>query len=125
MDLQSAGEERMLQLNELDEFHHDAYENAQIYKEKTKMWHDKNITKKKFEVGQKVLLYNSSLRLFPRKLKSRWSRPFMVTEVYPYGAVEISHEEKGTFKVNGQRLKSYIDGALSCKSLPIKLDIPE
>ncbi|XP_031264677.1 uncharacterized protein LOC116123024 [Pistacia vera] len=125
MDLQVTREERMLHLNELDEFHHDAYENAFIYKAKTKMWHVKHIAKKNFEVGQKVLLYNYRLRLFPEKLKSRWSGPFIVTQVYPYGAVEISHEEKGTFEVNRQRLKLYIDGALSCKSLPIKLDIPE
>ena len=97
MDLEAIGEERMLKLNELDEFRHDAYENARIYKEKTNMWHDKHITKKNFEVGQKVLLYNSRLRLFLGKLKSRWSRPFIVTEVYLYGAVEISHEENGTF----------------------------
>ncbi|XP_031254791.1 uncharacterized protein LOC116112809 [Pistacia vera] len=125
MDLQATGDERMLKLNELDEFRHEAYENARIYKENTKMWHDKHIMKKNFEVGQQVLLYNSRLRLFPGKLKCRWFGPFIVTQVYPYGAVEISHEENGTFKVNGQRLKSYIDGALSCESLPIKLDILE
>ncbi|XP_031280658.1 uncharacterized protein LOC116139127 [Pistacia vera] len=125
MDLQATREERMLQLNEMDEFHHQAYENARIYKEKTKMWHDKHIVKKNFEVGHKILLYNSRLRLFPGKLKSRWSKPFIVTQVHPYGVVEIFHEQKGTFKVNGQRLKPYIDGPLSCRILPIKLDILE
>ena len=47
---------------------------------------------------------------FPGKLRSRWSGPFTVTQVFPSGAIEISHEEKGTFKVNGQRLKHYEDG---------------
>ncbi|XP_031249400.1 uncharacterized protein LOC116107240 [Pistacia vera] len=125
MDSQAAGEERLLQLNELDEFRHQVYENAKIYKEKTKMWHDRHIMKKKFEVGQKDLLCNSRLRLFLRKPKSRWFESFIVTKVYPYGAIDISHEQKGTFKVNRQRLKPYINGALSCKTLPIRLDILE
>ena len=92
----------------MDEFRHDAYKNVQIYKEHTKKWHDKNIVKREFYVGQQVLLYSSRLHLFPRKLKSRWTGPYTVTKVYPYGAVEISHESKGTFKVNGHRLKHYI-----------------
>ncbi|XP_031279269.1 uncharacterized protein LOC116137721 [Pistacia vera] len=124
MDLKAAREERILTLNELDEFRLDAYENARIYKEKTKRWHDKHIWKKDFEVGQKVLLFNSRLRLFPEKLKSRWLGPFTVSRVHPYGAVEVSHEEKGTFIVNGQRLKPYVVGMMSCKSIPIRLDIP-
>ena len=69
----------MLQLNELDEFFNEAYENARIYKEKMKAWHDKQIARKEFEAGQQVLLFNSRLKLFLRKLKSRWSGPFTVT----------------------------------------------
>ena len=52
-----------------------------------------------------MLLFNSRLRLFLGKLKSRWSGPFKITKVLPYGAVEIMHPEKGTFQVNGQKLK--------------------
>ena len=66
------------------------------------------IQKREFEVGQKVLLFNSRLKLFPGKLKSRWSGPFTVTKVYPYGAVEISDKTTGAFKVNGQRPKPYL-----------------
>ncbi|XP_061344040.1 uncharacterized protein LOC133290013 [Gastrolobium bilobum] len=76
-----ANEKRLLQLHELDEFRLAAYENARIYKEKTKRWHDKKIAPKEFEPGQQVLLYNSRLRLFPGKLKSRWSGPFVVKKV--------------------------------------------
>ncbi|XP_031266941.1 uncharacterized protein LOC116125348 [Pistacia vera] len=76
MDLRAAGEERMLTLNQLDEFRHEVM------------------------------------------------RMLGFTKVYPYGSVEVSHEEKGTFKVNGQRLKPYIDGVISCKSVAIRLDIP-
>ena len=70
MDNTLAGEKRLLQLSELDEFRNEAYENARIYKEKTKAWHDKHITRKEFTAGQQVLLFNSRLKLFPGKLKS-------------------------------------------------------
>ncbi|XP_071925471.1 uncharacterized protein [Coffea arabica] len=89
MDFNFAGEKRLLELSELEEHRLHAYENAKIYKEKIKYWHDKHIIPKKFQVGQHVLLFNSRLRLFPGKLKSRWSGPFEVTQVFPYGAVEI------------------------------------
>nr|XP_009794711.1 PREDICTED: uncharacterized protein LOC104241466 [Nicotiana sylvestris] len=88
MDGDLAGEKRLLQLNELDEFRLHAYENAKLYKEKTNRWHDKNIQHREFEPGQEVLLFNSRLKLFPGKLKSRWSGPFVVVSVKPHGAVE-------------------------------------
>lgn len=72
-DLSKAGESRILQLHELDEFRNFAYENAKIFKEKTKKWHDKKIQNREFREGQLVLLFNSRLKLFPGKLKSRWS----------------------------------------------------
>ena len=109
-DMQLAGEKHLLQLNELEEFRLDAYENARIYKERTKRWHDKHIVRRELEVGQKVLLFNSRLRLFPGKLKSRWSGPFEIVKVYPHGAVDIKNLSGETFKVNGQRLKLYIEG---------------
>ena len=65
MDSKVAREKRLLQLNELDEFHNEAYENARIYKEKTKPWHDKHIMRREFAPGQQVLLFNSRLQLFP------------------------------------------------------------
>ena len=99
MDSTLAGEKRMLQLSKLDEFRNKAYENACIHKEKTKAWHNKHIVMKEFDVGQQVLLFNSRLKLFPRKLKSRWSGPFTVTQVFPHGGVAVTHLEKGTFKV--------------------------
>ncbi|XP_070046068.1 uncharacterized protein [Nicotiana tomentosiformis] len=81
MDMDSAGENRLLQLNELDEFRLHAYENAKLYKEKTKRWHDKHIQHREFEPGQEVLLFNSRLKLFPGKLKSRWAGPFVLVEM--------------------------------------------
>ncbi|CAN6704221.1 unnamed protein product [Malus baccata var. baccata] len=89
MDLAAAGLRRKLQLCELDEIRNEAYENARIYKEKTKAFHDKMIRAKTFAIGQKVLLFNSRLRLFPGKLRSKWVGPFIVTNVFPHGAVQI------------------------------------
>ena len=63
-----------------------------------------------FKPGQQVLLFNSRLKLFQGKLKSRWSGSFMITQVFPYGSVELMHSERGRFKVNGQRVKPYLGG---------------
>lgn len=65
MKMDESGEHRKLQLQELEKIHNDAYERARIYKEKTKAFHDKMISRREFKVGQKVLLYYSRLHLFP------------------------------------------------------------
>ena len=109
-DFKKVVEKRMLQLNELDEIRQDAYENSKLYKEKVKRWHDANLREKEFKRGDQVLLFNSSLRLFLKKLKSRWSGPFQVTKVHSYGAVEMMTSKWESLKVNGQRLKKYCGG---------------
>ena len=92
----------MLQLNELDELRRNAYDSSRIYREKTKAWHDKHLMhNEELKPGQQVLLFNSRLKLFPGKLRSRWSRLFVITQVFPYGSVELMHPERGGFKVNG------------------------
>ncbi|KAL5560408.1 hypothetical protein UlMin_036619 [Ulmus minor] len=106
-DLLATGEKRLLQLNEMEEFWNNAYENAKIYKEKTKKWHDRHIQKRDFKEGQQVLLFNSRLKLFPGKLRSQWSGPFTVNKVLPSGEIEVKHPSKGIFTVNGQQLKHY------------------
>ncbi|KAH9718388.1 hypothetical protein KPL71_022206 [Citrus sinensis] len=89
MELDAAGQHRKLQLQELEEIRNDAYKSSRIYKEKTKAFHDKQILRKNFEVGQKVLLFHSRLKLFP---------------------VEIRSLKTGkAFKVNGHRLKPYYE----------------
>ena len=109
MSLDEAGLHRKLQLSELEELRNEAYESARIYKEKTKIFHDKMIQRKNFEVGQKVLLYHSRLRLFPGKLRSRWIGPFEIVEVFSHGAVVIKKSNGEIFKVNGHRLKPYLE----------------
>ena len=112
LDLKAAGEQRLLQLQELEELRLDSYENARIYKERTKRWHDQHIQRRVIRVRDQVLLYNSRLKLFPGKLKSRWTGPFTVTFVAPHGAVEIWSAAAGTFKLNIQSLKIYHAGHL-------------
>ncbi|KAL4311370.1 hypothetical protein GQ457_01G014760 [Hibiscus cannabinus] len=109
MDWENARKKCLLDLNEIEEFCAAAYDNAKIYKDKTKRWHDKKLLPRQFLPAQPVLLYNSCLRLFPGKLKSRWSRPFEVVKPYSHGAVILKSITDGSeFKVNGQRLKHYV-----------------
>ena len=112
-DFQAAREKRLLQMNELEELRNEAYNNARIYKEKTKRWHDQKILRREFKLEEQVLLYNSRLKLFPRKLKSRWSGPYIVITSTPIGVVTLKNESGNEFKVNGQRLKHYLGGSIN------------
>ncbi|GJU87970.1 reverse transcriptase domain-containing protein [Tanacetum coccineum] len=109
-DVQTAGDHRKVQLNELNELRDQAYENSLIYKEKTKRVHDAKIKNRVFNVGDRVLLFNSRLKIFSGKLKTRWSGPFTITQVFPYGTIELSQNSGPNFKVNGHRLKHYFGG---------------
>nr|GEY23124.1 reverse transcriptase domain-containing protein [Tanacetum cinerariifolium] len=88
----------------------EAYENSVIYKERLKKLHDSKIKKRIFNVGDQVLLFNSRLNIFSRKLKTRWSGPFTITRVFPYGTIELSQSDGPNFKENGHRVKHYFDG---------------
>ena len=111
-DFQVVKEKRLLQMNELEELRNEAYDNARIYKEKTKRWHDQKILRREFKAGEQVLLYNSRLKLFPRKLKSRWSGSYTVLTSTPFGAVTLKTESGNKIKVNGKRLKHYLKGSI-------------
>ncbi|CAN6723272.1 unnamed protein product [Malus baccata var. baccata] len=121
----TAGEKRKLQLNKLEEIRNDAYENAKIYKDKTKKFHDAHILRKDFQPGHKVLLFNSRLKLFPGKLKSRWNGPYHVVQVHLHGAVDIQNMQTGfVFKVNGHRLKLYKESLYDLAKDSITLNEP-
>jgi hypothetical protein len=106
-----AGERRKGQLHELEESRNNAYHLNKLYKEKVKAYHDGKVRHKEFHVGQMVLLFNSRLKLFPGKLKSKWSGPFVVKEVRNYGAIVIEDpKSQESWTVNGQRLKVYHSG---------------
>nr|GEU94351.1 reverse transcriptase domain-containing protein [Tanacetum cinerariifolium] len=93
-----------------------AYENSLIYKERTKKLHDSKIKNRIFNVGDQVLLFNSRLKIFLEKLKTRWSGPFTITQVFPYGTVELSQPNGSNFRVNGQRVKHYFGGDIPSKN---------
>lgn len=90
-----------------------------------KVFHDKQIMRKSFTPGQKVLLFNSRLHLFPDKLRSRWSGPFIVHTVFLHGEIEIKNLKNSvTFKVNGQRLKPYLEYQPQGENTEINLSDP-
>ncbi|GJU28469.1 reverse transcriptase domain-containing protein [Tanacetum coccineum] len=105
-----SGDHCKVQLNELSELRDQAYENSLIYKEKTKKIHDAKIKNQEFHIGDRVLLFNFRLKILSGNLKSRWSGPFTVAEVFPYGTVELSQPDGSNFKVNGHRIKHYFGG---------------
>ena len=126
MNLAEAGAHWKLDLQELEEIRNEAYENSLIYKERSRVFHDQQILRKTFEVGQKVLLYQFKLKQFLGKLRSRWIGPFIVTHVFPYGAVEIqSVKTDNKFVVNGHRLKHYYEGFPGREIETIHLDAPQ
>nr|GEY27433.1 reverse transcriptase domain-containing protein [Tanacetum cinerariifolium] len=118
-DLKTAGNHQKLQLNELNELCDQAYENLLIYKERTKKLHDDKIKNRIFNVGDQVLLFNSRLKIFTGKLKSRWSGTFTIFEIYPYGTAKLIPPDGCNFKVNCHRLKHYHGGD------PPPLEIPD
>ncbi|GJS03469.1 reverse transcriptase domain-containing protein [Tanacetum coccineum] len=100
-----------LPLNELAELRDGAFENTRIYKERTKKWHDSRLRgDKDFKVGDKVLLYNSRLKMYLGKLKSKWSGLNIAKTVYPHRAIEITDKDGFSFQVKGKRLKKYYGG---------------
>ena len=118
MDFEATGIKRKMQLSKLDEWCEKAYHNTKIYKERTKRWHDKRI-KKEFASGDKVLLFNSRVKLFRHgKLQSKWEGPFKVISTSSHGAVTLQNDEGTLFKVNGHRLKIFLEP----KKLPEDLD---
>nr|GEX49609.1 reverse transcriptase domain-containing protein [Tanacetum cinerariifolium] len=106
-DLQTEGNHKKVQLNELNELHDQAYENSLVYKEKTKRLHDSKIKDRVFNIGDRVLLFNSRLEIFSGKLKTHWSGSFTISHVFSYGTIELSQPDGPNFKVNGHRLKHY------------------
>nr|GEX05664.1 reverse transcriptase domain-containing protein [Tanacetum cinerariifolium] len=108
-DLKAAGDHRKVQINELNKLRDQAYENSLIYKEKTKRLHDSKIKDRVFNICDRVLVFNSRLKIFSGKLKSRWSGLFTISQVYPYGTVELSQPDGPNFKVNGHFVKHYFE----------------
>ncbi|GJR87846.1 reverse transcriptase domain-containing protein [Tanacetum coccineum] len=96
-DLKTVGGHQKLQLNEFNELRDQAYDNSLIYKERTKKLNDSKIKNRIFNVGGRVLLFNSCLKIFLGKIKTRWLGPFTITQVFPYGTIELSQPDGPNF----------------------------
>ncbi|GJY92019.1 reverse transcriptase domain-containing protein [Tanacetum coccineum] len=120
-DLKTAGDHRKVQMNELNELRDQAYENSLIYKEKTKKIYDSKIKNRIFNVGDLVILFNSRLKIFSGKLKTRWTGPLTVTQVFPYGTIELSQTDGPNFKdcldYEDSRTRGFVHRLLELQSL--------
>nr|GEW87648.1 reverse transcriptase domain-containing protein [Tanacetum cinerariifolium] len=109
-DLKTAGDHRKLQLNELRD---QAYENSLIYKEKTEKLHDSKIKNRIFNVGDWVLLFNSRLKIFSGKLKTRWLGAFTITKIFHIGPLSYLNQMVQTLWIDHKFLKILVFGGLS------------
>jgi len=109
-NINEVGLNRKFQINEFEEIRNKAFENAKVSKLNMKKLHDKHINRKILQIGQRVLLYDSKLHIFLGKLKSRWIRPFKIHSISSHKVFEIKNLELAQiFKVNGHRLKPYLE----------------
>nr|XP_009758168.1 PREDICTED: uncharacterized protein LOC104210904 [Nicotiana sylvestris] len=108
LDWDVAANLRVTHLNELDEFRFYAYASSSLYKEKMKYIQDIYIWNKEFKVDDLVLFFNSRLRIFPGKLKSKWNGPFEFVGVTPFGAFDLKNKNNEIFRVNVRRVKHYL-----------------
>ena len=110
MDVKLADRNHQKQIAQLEEWREKAYHSAKLYKERTKRWHDHRIQQKEFKEGDKVLLLNSQVKLFSEgKLRSKWQGPYTIINTSTHGAVTIQDNDGNIFKVNGQRLKVFLE----------------
>nr|GEW13923.1 reverse transcriptase domain-containing protein [Tanacetum cinerariifolium] len=117
-NLQTAGDHKKFQLNESNELRDQAYENSLIYKEKTKRLHYSKIKDRVFNVGDRVLLFNSRLKIFSGKLKTHWSGPFTITHVFHYGTVELSQTDGPNFKEDFKGITTQSGNACQGPTIP-------
>lgn len=110
MYFEGAREWRQMQLAELEEWGDKAYHSPKICKERTKRWHDKRIKIKKFKPGDKVLMFNSRVKLSGHgKLRSKWEGSFDFIDTSSHGAITLRDDSGNIFKVNSQHLKIFLE----------------
>jgi hypothetical protein len=110
MDLKVARTKRKIQIAELEEWREKAYHSAKLYKERTKRWHDKRVKTKQVKPGDKVLLFNSHVRLFGHgKFCSKWEGPYLVLHATDHGAVTLQCDDGDIFKANDPRLELFLE----------------
>ncbi|XP_076928313.1 uncharacterized protein LOC143592239 [Bidens hawaiensis] len=126
LDLTQATKNRCLQIHDVEELRDEVYVRSWSYKERTKALHDRKLKKvKAFKCGDRVFVYNSHLKLFPGKLRTRRGGPYTVNEVFPHGSVELQDVDGSSWKVNDHMLKHYIGGPIdSVEEDVFRLDFP-
>ena len=77
------------------------------HKEKMKKENEQKSAKQEFRVGDLVLVDSSVVPCLPGNLKSKWTGPYLITQVFPHGAVELKAKDKVRFEVNRDRIKLY------------------
>ena len=106
-------EEKLSQLVQLEQDCFVASFHQNVEKQRQKVWHDRRIKNKQFQVGGLVLIYDSKFFKHPRKLKTHWLRQYIVKMITDGGTVKLQKldgtEVKGL--VNGSRLKPYHDSS--------------
>ncbi|GKB03939.1 hypothetical protein Tco_0832082 [Tanacetum coccineum] len=112
-------------LNELNHFVMQAYGEFSDLKGRTKKLHYSKIKSAFLLLVSRLSLFNSRLKIFSGKLKTRWSGPFTITKLFPYGTVELSQPDGPNFKVNGHRVKHYFGGDLPPKEVQDLYTLPK
>ena len=83
------------------------------HKENMKKETEQKSAKQEFMVGDLVLVDSSGMPCLPGKLKSKWTGPYLITQVFPHGAVQLEDKEGVRFKLNRERIKLYFGHASS------------
>ena len=105
-------EERLAQLDELEEERFSAVFHQQVQKQRKKAWHDQHIKLHTFKVNDLVLLYESKLDKFPVKFIMHCLGPYVIKEITDGGVVHLVKLNGDPFpgKVNGSHLKPHTSG---------------
>ena len=77
------------------------------HKEKMKKENEQKSEKQEFMVRDLVLLDRSGLPCLPGELKSKRTGAYLITQVFPHGAVELKTKEGVRFKVNREQIELY------------------
>ena len=112
MDLDQSKEHRKMQISKLKEWRDKVYHKTPIYKERSKRWNDIRLKPKFFNLGDKVLLFSSSVKLFyHEKLQNKWLGPYLVIDTSTHGAITTQDDDDNIHihKVNGHCFKLFID----------------
>ncbi|PPS12319.1 hypothetical protein GOBAR_AA08327 [Gossypium barbadense] len=102
-------EERILQIDELDEWRTHIKEKPRIHDEPKRLHGELKDRKNQFKIGDQVLLDKMDPQIATSELNANEATPFTVLNIFPHDTVEVNHSKFGTFKVNITRLKPFVD----------------